>query len=111
MLERGIYPEVEHSDWRLKLHGLVEHPVTLDWTQLMGVEEFADASDFHCVTTWSQFDIKREGVSSFTLAELVKLKVEVTHVFYKSHDGIPTWCRDGRRCPRGSHVEWGTGAR
>ena len=66
------------------------NPFTHDWTQFIGLEEFSDASDFYCVTTWSQFDIKRKGVSSFTLAELVTLKGEVTYVFYKLHDGYPT---------------------
>ena len=51
VLDVGIHPEVEHADWRLKIHGLMANPVTLDWTQFMGLEKFADNSNFHCVTT------------------------------------------------------------
>jgi DMSO/TMAO reductase YedYZ molybdopterin-dependent catalytic subunit len=47
-------------------------------------------SDFHCVTTWSQFDMTWEGVAFFTLADLVRPKPEVTHVFFKCYDGYST---------------------
>ena len=86
----GIHPQVEHSDWRLTIHGLVENPVTLDSTQFMALEQFVDTSDFHCVTTWRQFDMEWQGVSFSTLAELVTPRHEVTRVFYKSYDGYST---------------------
>ncbi|MDC0142919.1 molybdopterin-dependent oxidoreductase [Verrucomicrobia bacterium] len=90
VLDMGIQPEVAQADWRLKIHGLVENPVTLDWEQFMALEQFADTSDFHCVTTWSQYDMEWRGVSFFALTELVKPKEEVTHVFYKGSDGYST---------------------
>ena len=49
-----------------------------------------DVSDFHCVTTWSQFDMKFTGVAFFTLADLVQPKSTATHVFFKSYDGYST---------------------
>ena len=58
VLDMGIQPEVAPVDWRLKIHGLVENPVTLDWEQFMALEQFADTSGFHCVTTWSQYDME-----------------------------------------------------
>ena len=69
VLDMGIQPEVAQADWRLKIHGLVENPVTLDWEQFMALEQFADISDFHCVTTWSQYDMEWRGVSFFTLTK------------------------------------------
>ena len=90
VLDMGIQPEVAQADWRLKIHGLVEKPVTLDWEQFMALEQSADTSDFHCVTTWSQYDKEWRGVSFFTLTELVKPKDEVIHVFYKGYDGYST---------------------
>ena len=47
VLDMGIHPQVEHSDWRLTIHGLVENPAMLDRTQFMVLEQFADTSDFH----------------------------------------------------------------
>jgi DMSO/TMAO reductase YedYZ molybdopterin-dependent catalytic subunit len=68
----------------------VENPVTLKWDQFMALPQFDDVSDFHCVTTWSQFDMAWQGVSFFTLAELVRPKASATHVFFKSYDGYST---------------------
>jgi DMSO/TMAO reductase YedYZ molybdopterin-dependent catalytic subunit len=90
VLDLGVRPEVSLDKWQLKIHGLVENPVTLDWQQFLALPQFKDTSDFHCVTTWSQFDMEWEGVASFTVAELVKPKPEARHVLFKSYDGYST---------------------
>ena len=56
----------------------------------MALEQFANTSEFHRVTTWSQFDMEWPGISFSTLAELVPPRHEVTHVFYKSYCGYST---------------------
>ena len=56
----------------------------------MALEQFAATSDFHCVTTWSQFDMEWQRVSFSTLAELVIPRHEVINVFYKNYDGYST---------------------
>ena len=87
VLDMGIHPEVTRADWRLTVRGHVENPVTLGWEEFMALEQFRDTSDFHCVTTWSQFDMEWEGVSFFTLAELVRPRDSATHIFFKGYDG------------------------
>jgi len=89
-LDLGIQPEVPLDKWELTLHGQVEQPVTLDWQQFQALPQFTDVSDFHCVTTWSQFDLKFTGVSFFTLAELVKPTAAASHVYFKAYDGYTT---------------------
>lgn len=83
-------PEVPLDKWELKIHGQVENPVTLNWEQFMALPQFDDVSDFHCVTTWSQFDMHFQGVAFFTIADLVKPKPDAAHVFFKSFDGYST---------------------
>ena len=90
VLDLGIQPEVPLEKWELKIGGLVEQPVTFDWAAFRALPPFKDVSDFHCVTTWSQFDMEFEGVAFFTLADLVKPKPEATQVFFKSYDGYST---------------------
>ena len=90
VLDLGIQPEVSLDKWELKIHGQVENPVTLNWTQFLALPSFRDLSDFHCVTTWSQFDMAWEGVAFFTLADLVKPKQEASHLQFKSYDGYST---------------------
>ena len=87
VLDLGLRPEVPLDQWQLKIHGRVENPVTLNWEQFRALPRFKDASDFHCVTTWSQFDMEWEGVAFFTLAELVRPRPDAKHVFFKSYDG------------------------
>jgi len=90
VLDLGVRPEVPLEKWELKVTGLVENAVSLNWTQFLALPQFKDTSDFHCVTTWSQFDMAWEGVAFFTIAELVKPKPEASHVFFKSYDGYST---------------------
>jgi len=90
VLDLGVQPEIPLDQWELKIHGQVENPVTLNWGQFLALPQFKDVSDFHCVTTWSQFDMEWEGVAFFTIAELVKPKPQAMHVFFKSYDGYST---------------------
>ena len=90
VLDLGVRPDIKLDQWELKIHGKVENPVTLNWQQFLALPQFKDVSDFHCVTTWSQFDMEWEGVAFFTIAELVKPKAEASHVFFKSYDGYST---------------------
>jgi DMSO/TMAO reductase YedYZ molybdopterin-dependent catalytic subunit len=90
VLDLGLQPEVPLSKWELRIHGHVENPVTLNWEQFRALPQFKDVSDFHCVTTWSQFDMVFEGVSFFTIADLVKPKASAKFVFFKSYDGYST---------------------
>ncbi|MCC6232982.1 MAG: molybdopterin-dependent oxidoreductase [Verrucomicrobiales bacterium] len=93
VLDLGMQPEVTRDQWRLRLHGQVENPVTLDWNTFMALPTFRDTSDFHCVTTWSQFDMTWEGVAFLTLAELVRPRPSASHVFFRASDGYTTNAR------------------
>ena len=90
VLDLGIHPDVPLDQWRLKIHGHVENPVTLTWADFMALPQFQDLSDFHCVTTWSQYDMEFQGVAFFTIADLVRPKASASHVFFKSFDGYST---------------------
>jgi DMSO/TMAO reductase YedYZ molybdopterin-dependent catalytic subunit len=90
VLDLGVKPEVAPDRWELKIGGHVENPVTLSWDAFLALPQSKDVSDLHCVTTWSQFDMAWEGVSFFTLVDLVRPKDSATHVFFKSYDGYST---------------------
>lgn len=90
VLDLGTHPDIPLDHWTLQIHGQVENPVTLRWADFRALPVFRDVSDFHCVTTWSQYDMPWEGVAFFTLAELVRPKASATHVYFKSYDGYTT---------------------
>ena len=89
VLDLGVHPEIPLDKWQLKIHGEVENPVTLNWG-IHALPQFTDVSDFHCVTTWSQFDMEFEGVAFFTMAELVKPKLNTSHLFFTGYDDYTT---------------------
>jgi len=90
VLDLGIRPEIILADWRLEVGGLVETPTTFTWDKLNALPRFEDVSDFHCVTTWSKFDVRWTGVAFFTLADLVKPRAEAKYVLFASYDGYTT---------------------
>lgn len=56
------YPTFRQADWRLRIEGLVEHPQTLTYAQLLALPQARQTTDFHCVTGWSVDGVRWEGV-------------------------------------------------
>jgi DMSO/TMAO reductase YedYZ molybdopterin-dependent catalytic subunit len=121
VLDLGIQPEIPLREWRLDVGGLVENPRSFTWEEFNSLPQFEDVSDFHCVTTWSKFDVRWSGVAFFTLAEIVRPKPEAKYVLFTSYDDYTTNVRleevmdddvlvassyDGQPLPRehGGHV-------
>lgn len=90
VLDLGVQPEIPLNQWTLTLDGLVEKPVTLDWTAFNALPQVTDVSDFHCVTTWSKYDCRWSGVAFTTLFELAQVKPEAKFVYFTSYDGYST---------------------
>lgn len=70
VLDLGIRPEIGLSDWRLRLFGLVEHELNLDWAAFRALPQTRLIADFHCVTRWSRLDMDWEGVTGRAVAAL-----------------------------------------
>lgn len=90
VLDLGVQPAIPLTEWTLTLDGLVEKPVTLDWTAFNALPQVTDVSDFHCVTTWSKYDCRWDGVAFITLFDLVHPKPEAKFVYFTSYDGYST---------------------
>ena len=90
VLDLGIKPDVPPEEWRLHIHGEVDEPMNLTLPELIALPRFSDISDFHCVTTWTQYDMKFSGVSFFTIADLVKPRDSAKFVIMQCYDGYTT---------------------
>jgi len=90
VLDLGIHPEVSTADWTLTLDGAVAQPQRLNWDQFMSLEQVVDEQDFHCVTTWSRFDLKFTGVPFHVLANALDVAASATHIMCYGHDGYTT---------------------
>ena len=55
-------PTFDPASWRLRIGGLVENPVELDYEQLRSLPRAEQVSTFHCVTGWVVKDVHWGGV-------------------------------------------------
>lgn len=90
VLDLGIHPEIAHEEWSLQLYGLVARPQQLDWAALQMLPPFEDVSDFHCVTHWSRFDVRWEGVRASEVIALAQPLPEARFVTLHGSDGYTT---------------------
>jgi DMSO/TMAO reductase YedYZ molybdopterin-dependent catalytic subunit len=72
VLDLGVKPDVAVDRWTLTVDGAVANPLTLDWDAFRALEQTTDTSDFHCVTTWSRFDLTWVGVRVSALLALAE---------------------------------------
>lgn len=79
-------PLVDLADWKLKLFGLVERPVTLTLDQFRSLPRVKVFSDFHCVTKWSRLGNVWEGVATCHLLALAGMKPEAKFVVCHGYD-------------------------
>ncbi len=76
VLTYGSTPKVDLKTWTMRVFGLVDGEVKLDWEQFAALEWVTLNADFHCVTQWSSLDQTWEGLPLSSLLSLVKVKPE-----------------------------------
>jgi len=73
--------------FRLKVHGEVDAPFSLDFAALLALPQAALSVDVHCVTGWSVLGARVEGVRLETLAKKAKLKKSARYVVFEGAHG------------------------
>jgi DMSO/TMAO reductase YedYZ molybdopterin-dependent catalytic subunit len=77
-------PKFNPATYELHIHGLVEKPVTLRWSDVAALPGERQVSTFHCVTGWTVSNVRWEGIRASTIAELVKPKASARYVTFQS---------------------------
>jgi DMSO/TMAO reductase YedYZ molybdopterin-dependent catalytic subunit len=90
ILDLGIHPEFHPERWRLRVDGLVERSLNLSWAEFTRLPKAEQVADFHCVTTWSKYDVRWGGVKFSTLVERARPRPEATHLVLECNDGYTT---------------------
>jgi DMSO/TMAO reductase YedYZ molybdopterin-dependent catalytic subunit len=73
VLHTGIgIPPFDKETWRFEVTGLVENTLSLSYDEFLALPMVIRIADFHCVTGWTKFDNKWEGVSFQAIKEMVK---------------------------------------
>jgi DMSO/TMAO reductase YedYZ molybdopterin-dependent catalytic subunit len=74
VLHEGAVPRVDLRTWDFRIDGLVEKPVRLTWEEFNKLPQTEIRCDIHCVTRWSRFDNRFEGVLFTEMMKLVTPK-------------------------------------
>lgn len=90
VLDLGLLPQVDESQWKLTVNGAVENVEVWDWAAFQAKPQSEEVTDIHCVTTWSRYDNHWRGVLTRDLLEIVKPKPEAAFVALSSYDGYTT---------------------
>jgi DMSO/TMAO reductase YedYZ molybdopterin-dependent catalytic subunit len=90
VLDLGTHPNPGLRDWKLTIEGLVEKPVTWGWDDFTAMAQSESVSDVHCVTSWSRYDNRWQGVAVRDLLALVRPKREAKFVLFTGYDSYTT---------------------
>jgi len=73
--------------FRLRVHGLVEQPLDLDFAALLALPQTTLSADVHCVTGWSALDVRWTGVRVAELARRAGVQPDAHHVIFEAAHG------------------------
>jgi DMSO/TMAO reductase YedYZ molybdopterin-dependent catalytic subunit len=88
VLHAGDVPDVDVATWTLAITGEVEEPVTLSYEELRALPATDVTTDIHCVTRWSRFDARFQGVHWRELATLCRPKPTARFVIAHAEHGF-----------------------
>jgi DMSO/TMAO reductase YedYZ molybdopterin-dependent catalytic subunit len=74
VLHEGNVPRVDLRTWDFRVDGLVEKPLRFTWEEFNRLTQTEIQCDMHCVTRWSRFDNRFEGVLFTEVMKLVTPK-------------------------------------
>ena len=95
VLHYGPIPPFNPATWDFRIWGEVEQEVRWTWDEFNKLPRTKLVMDIHCVTRWSKFDTKWEGVSVKTLVDhgLIKprpgAKFVIEHAEYGYTTNLP----------------------
>jgi DMSO/TMAO reductase YedYZ molybdopterin-dependent catalytic subunit len=81
VLSAGPTPHTSPDRWSFTVRGEVDEVLTWSWAQFHALPRERVTVDIHCVTSWSKFDTRWEGVSVDTLLDGVDTAAEYVTAF------------------------------
>jgi DMSO/TMAO reductase YedYZ molybdopterin-dependent catalytic subunit len=90
VLSYGPTPRFNPAKWDFRVMGLVERTPRYTWDEFHALPTVTQLADFHCVTSWSRYDNRWDGVATRYLAEQAAVKREARFVFVLCDGGYTT---------------------
>jgi len=87
VLSYGGTPHVDLESWTFRCFGLLENERSWTWQQFLDLPRVEATSDIHCVTRWSRFDNRWEGVATSEILRLVSPRPEAVAVLVHAEQG------------------------
>src|ERR1700742_4468232 len=90
VLDLGLTPNITRERWRLDVYGAVENPLYWDFKSFLAQDQRQFVSDIHCVTTWSRYDNRWDGLSTRDLLAACRPREAANFVVLYGSDGYTT---------------------
>lgn len=90
VLTYGEAPRIELSDWKFRCYGLVGAEASWTWKEFLDLPRVQVTSDIHCVTRWSRFDNRWEGVAATEILRRANVLPDAVAVMAHSEGGYTT---------------------
>jgi len=85
VLHYGPVPQTDLTTWTFQVFGEVEEEVSWNWEAFNELPRTNVTLDLHCVTRWSKYDTRWEGVAVKTLIDEGFIKLKPTAQFVVQH--------------------------
>lgn len=80
VLHTGSVPRFDPATWDFYIRGAVKAPKRFTWAEFSALPLVEQVSDMHCVTQWSKFDSRFEGIPVAEVMKHVELLPEAKYV-------------------------------
>lgn len=90
VLDLGVQPDIPLARWTLDVDGAIETKLHWDWAAFQAQPQATHVTDIHCVTTWSRYDNRWEGLPTRALLDIVMPREDARFVVLRSSDGYTT---------------------
>jgi DMSO/TMAO reductase YedYZ molybdopterin-dependent catalytic subunit len=87
VLHAGSVPRFDPLTWDFRIFGMVQEPLRLSWQEFSTLPQSEVLADMHCVTRWSRFDVRWEGVAFTEVMKLIALKPNAKYVMVLAEQG------------------------
>jgi DMSO/TMAO reductase YedYZ molybdopterin-dependent catalytic subunit len=87
VLHEGSIPVFNPQTWDFRVTGRVENPVMLNLEEFNRLPQIEITSDIHCVTRWSRFDNRWQGVPFTEVMKLAVPKPDAHFVMVQAEQG------------------------
>jgi len=90
VLHYGRVPSVDLDRWRFTVTGLVGQALELGWRDLNALPQQETLCDIHCVTRWSRFDNRFQGVPVQAILAAARPRAGAAFALVHAEEGYST---------------------